>query len=163
MWKSEVLGMPPSLASPAETSMDNAVINSWVTKIPPLRRYWVKCGCTSRDKTFAVAAADFIFDAEHISHGQSTAAPFCSTLLQWKLKYRVSITLVSGENFCCACGSLWLNSFRLFTPGHVAGWFVNPLVPTNFVFLSSQASSDALASFFVRPNNFEMTYLTSRT
>jgi len=31
------------------------------------------------------------------------------------------------------------------TPGHVAESFVNPLVPTNFEFSSSQASSDAPA------------------
>ena len=49
----------------------------------------MKCICTSRAKTFA-AATYSIFDAEHLSHGQSTASPFCNTLLQWKLENRVS-------------------------------------------------------------------------
>ena len=50
----------------------------------------MKCYCTSRAETFVVAATDSIFDAERISHGQSIASPFCSTLFQWKLENRVS-------------------------------------------------------------------------
>jgi len=49
------------------------------------------------------------------------------------------------------------------TLGHVSGWFVNSMVSITFEYWSSQTLLGAAASFFVGLNNFEMTYLTSRT
>jgi len=40
-----------------------------------------------------------------------------------------------GENLCCDCRCrvlVALNNFRLSTPGHEVGSFVNPIVPKNF-------------------------------
>ena len=56
-------------------------IHELLHSIPPERRYWMKCDCTSRAKAFAAAAPDSVFDAEHLSHEQSTASPFCSKLI----------------------------------------------------------------------------------
>jgi len=66
----------------------------------------VKCDCTSRAKTFAVAATDSIFDAGHISFGAYRfAISQCSFVVE--VRKQCFITFVSGENFCCDCGSLW--------------------------------------------------------
>ena len=54
----------------------------------------MKCDCTSRAITYAVAATYSIFNAVHISHGQSTTSPFGNTVLQWMF-----ITIVSSEKY----------------------------------------------------------------
>jgi len=87
-----------------------------------------------------------------------------AVLLAVKLRKPCLITLVSGENFCCdvTVGGSSLRTkqfltFRLMTTGHVAESFVDPIVPTNYEFSSSQASSDAPAL------SHSTIYLTSRT
>jgi len=52
----------------------------------------VKCDCTCRAKPFAATERDSMFDAEHISHGQSIA--FVSFLA----KTSVAITVLFGLN-----------------------------------------------------------------
>jgi len=64
----------------------------------PVLPYLVKCDCTPRATKFAVKATDSIFDAEYISHGQPTASPSGSNLLQWNIENRVpSLTFVWGK------------------------------------------------------------------
>ena len=59
----------------------------------------MKCDCTSRAKPFAVAVTDSIFDAEHISHGQSLASPFVQHSYAREIRKSCLVTSVSGENF----------------------------------------------------------------
>ena len=62
-------------------------------------RYWVQCDCTSRATQFAAVATDYAFDAEYISHVQSTPSPLSSILLQWNLENRVPSPSFLGKTF----------------------------------------------------------------
>ena len=73
----------------------------------------MKSDCTSRAKSFAVAATDSDFDAEHISHGQSLASPFVQHFYACESGKSCLVTFISGENFYCDCGSLWAKSVFL--------------------------------------------------
>jgi len=125
-------------------------------------RYSVQCDCTYRGKNLQLIA-DSIFDIEYISHGQSTASPSGTILSQGNLENNVPSLSFLGKTSVVTVG--WFVSLGWIVPIIPThdNWPCSrivcyPIVPTNFEFQfsSSQASSDELASFFVRFNNFEM-------
>ena len=59
--------------------------------------------------------------------------------LSFLVKTSVVIVVLFGRNSAYV--------FRLLTPRYVAGCVVNPMIPTNFEFSSSQGLSDGLAFF----------------
>jgi len=90
----------------------------------------------SRDEVFLLLLKNFVFPCQVYytwTTYRSTVGPQYSFAL--KLRKLCPTILVSGEN-CCdhryySFGKT-ANNISDLTPGHVAGWFVNPMVSKNF-------------------------------
>jgi len=106
--------MSPCFTFPTETSTDNAATPnksiSYYTQIY-LQRGGTGCSASAhsyRVKKFAVVVQHYIFDTEHISHGQYTASPFGIVLLEWNLENRVPSLAFMGKTSFVIVGSSFL-------------------------------------------------------